>query len=82
MAGGQSVHDKAREIIVENAQKGELYRMMFKDDPVTYEGIPVALPGVTSSDDDVFDFKVVEPPRKRGMLRRSVHQISWLEKIE
>lgn len=74
-------HERVREIVTENAQKGELYRLQFKNDPITYVGLPVALSGVTSSYDESFEFKVLEPADRRGLHRRSVREVEWLEKI-
>ena len=73
--------EKARERIIENAQKGEAFRIAFKGNPQVYEGIPVALPGLTVREEDCFEFKVREPPHKRGMKRFAYCQIANMEKL-
>jgi len=76
----ETPHEKARENILQNAQKGEIYRLRFEGDPVTYTGMPVAMPGSTGMDDEVFEFRILEPEEKAGVQRRSIHEIAWLEK--
>jgi hypothetical protein len=76
----QTPHGTVRQTIIENAQKGETYRIEFHGDAVVYEGVPVGLPGMTSPDEDIFDFRVTAPEDHRGMQRRSVHEVKWLER--
>jgi len=73
-------HEKARENILQNAQKGEIYRLKFEGDATMYTGMPIALPGITGEDDEVFEFRILEPEEKAGVQRRSIHEIAWLEK--
>lgn len=77
----QTTLETVRQAIIENAQKGESYRIEFNGDPVVYEGLPVALPGMTSADEDIFDFRVTAPEEKRGLQRRSVHEVRCLERV-
>ena len=77
----QEIHEKARELIVENAQKGEMYRIVFEGDPQAYEGIPLALPGMTPADENVFIFKVLEPVHKRGTMRCVYRRIERMEPV-
>ncbi len=76
----QTPHATVRQIIIENAQKGETYRIEFNGDSVVYEGVPVALPGMTAPDEDIFDFRITGPDDRRGIQRRSVHEVKWLER--
>jgi hypothetical protein len=63
----QILWEKAREQIIENRQKGELYRIELKDDPQVYEGIPVDFMGMVSDKEECFELKVLEPASARGM---------------
>lgn len=69
-----------REIISQNAQKGEPYRIKFMNDPVIYTGVPIAMTRLASIDNDQFDFKVVEPPEHSGVQHRSMGEIESMEK--
>lgn len=75
----ETPHERVRELVMQNAQKGEVYRVMFRGDPVTYEGMPVALPGMTTDTGETFEFKVLSPEDKKGVQRRSIHDVAWME---
>ena len=72
--------DDVRDIVATNTQKGETYRMVFRDDPTRYEGIPVAVSPIITSKVNVFDFKVLEPKQARGVQRRTFSEVISLEK--
>jgi hypothetical protein len=75
-----SLSERTWEAIVQNAQKGELYRIKFRGDPVTYEGIPLARPGWTSEKPGRFEFDVVRPERHRGVSERAIGEIETFER--
>ena len=78
----RSTHGRATELFTENAQKGELYRITFVDDPVSYVGMPVGAGATEEDDSETFRFKIVEPRDRRGVRRYSVHDVAWLERLE
>ncbi|MCF7837625.1 MAG: hypothetical protein K9N49_03255 [Candidatus Marinimicrobia bacterium] len=77
----RTVQELAREIIIQNVQKGQMYRVKFSQDPVIYEGMPIALPGMLSGEDEVFEMRVVGPSQEGAVLRRAVGDISWIREF-
>ena len=81
--GRQTDPGKVRETIVQNAQKGQMYRLIFADDPVIYEGMPITQPGMTADDENVFEIKLIGPSSREGdVLRRSINDITWIEEYQ
>jgi hypothetical protein len=72
---------KVLEVLVQNAQRGERYRVKLVNDPVVYEGIPLSTPGATTQDDDTFRLDVTAPPEQAGMLHSRISNIEWIEPI-
>jgi hypothetical protein len=70
-----------QEVLVQNAQKGEPYRVKLVDDPVVYEGIPISTPGDTTQDDDTFRLDVSSPPEQAGLLHSRISKIEWIERM-
>ncbi|MGD8316632.1 MAG: hypothetical protein PVH21_04750 [Myxococcales bacterium] len=69
------------ETLVQNAQKGEPYRVKLIDDPVVYEGIPLSTPGDTTFDEDSFRLDVTSPPGRAGLLYGRISDIEWIERV-
>jgi hypothetical protein len=69
------------ETLVQNAQKGEPYRVKLIDDPVVYEGIPLSKPGDTTHDEDAFRLDVTSPPQHSGLLHGRIRDIEWIERV-
>jgi hypothetical protein len=66
------------EILVNNHEKGETYTIKFRDNPVIYKGIPM-IPRV-QDDENIFKFKIVSPPKYKGIKEMSINEIEKLEK--
>lgn len=74
--------EEKRQLIVQNTQKGQHYRIMFSHDSAIYEGIPVISPDRDSGDPDAFEMRLVTPPGEDAkVIRRSISDIAWLEPI-
>jgi len=69
------------ETLVQNAQKGEPYRIKLFDDPVVYEGIPLSTPGDTTLDDDSFRLDVTSPEDRAGLMYGRISDIEWMERV-
>jgi hypothetical protein len=67
------------ETFVQNVQKGDIYRVKFKDDPTYYTGIPM-IPGSYQEDVLTFILKVLEPEKIKGIHEKSITEIEILEK--
>ena len=68
------------ETLVQNAQKGEIYTLKLKDDPITYTVIPMIHQGFDAGDEDEFTFKVLQPEKLSGVYKRSLDAIEELER--
>jgi hypothetical protein len=66
------------EVIAHNTQKGDTFALRFKDDPIRYVGIPVL--DSSASEDDEFNFKIFEPEENKGLVKRSIEEIEWMDK--
>ncbi len=72
---------KILESLVQNAQKGEPYRVKLVDDPVIYEGIALSKPGDTTHDVDSFRVEVTSPPECAGLMYGRISDIEWIERV-
>lgn len=72
--------EDAWEQIVLNAQKGEPFRIKFRDDPTVYQGIPVTDPGMTDPREGEFEFLVTEPENMRGHGKHVIGDVEWIER--
>jgi hypothetical protein len=72
---------KILETLVQNAQKGEAYRVKLTEDPIVYEGIPISRPGETSHEQDAFRFEVTSPPEHAGLGHHRISDIEWIEPV-
>ncbi|MFO7615404.1 MAG: hypothetical protein R6W71_12280 [Bacteroidales bacterium] len=68
------------EILAQNAQKGEIYILKLKDDPVMYLTIPMIHPSRDDSGDEFFTYKVLKPDYSQGIYRGFLMDIELLEK--
>jgi hypothetical protein len=68
------------ETLVQNVQKGEMYSIKFKNDPVTYTGIPFIRQKSDSVHDPLFVFKVLGPDNHKGVHEKAVSEIEILER--
>ena len=69
------------EVLVQNAQKGERYRLKLVDDPVVYEGIPLSIPGDATHDQDSFRLDVTSPLACAGLMYGRIRDIEWIEPV-
>ncbi len=76
----QSNTQEYYELLVQNAQKGEPYFMMFRGDPVMYVAIPVISTSFIEGDDHIFSLKVLLPEEHKGTYTHSLEDIELLEK--
>jgi hypothetical protein len=68
------------ETLAQNAQKGEIYILELKDDPVRYTTIPMIHLGLDAQEKDRFTFKVLQPEEYAGVYTRPLSDIVKLEK--
>ena len=73
---------KHYEILVQNAQKGEIYLLKLKDSQLVYVTIPVLRDRFTTEAEDVFSFRILQPEENKGIFQRSIEDIELLEKYE
>jgi hypothetical protein len=66
------------EVLVNNHEKGETYTIKFKDNPVIYTGIPM-MPRF-NDDDNRFMFKIVSPPKYKGVKEMQITEIERLDR--
>ncbi|HSN82254.1 MAG TPA: hypothetical protein VLS88_06720 [Polyangiales bacterium] len=69
------------ETLVQNARKGEPYRVKLVDDPVVYEGIPLSTPGDATRDPDTFRLEVTSPSEDAGLMYGRISDIEWIERV-
>lgn len=68
------------EKLVQNVQKGEMYSVKLKNDPLVYLAIPM-IPGRYQNDEPArFVLKVVAPESNKGVFEHSIEDIEWLER--
>jgi len=80
----QDISRKVLETITLNTQKGEPYRIAFREEPDrVYQGIPIVPTSDPSGTERAFDLKVLAPTEMQGrIIRRSADDVVLLEKIE
>lgn len=67
------------EELVQNVQKGEMYSVKMKDDPVVYLAIPL-IPGRLQNNNPLrFLLNVVAPEEQKGVYEFLVDDIEYLE---
>jgi hypothetical protein len=66
------------EALVNNHEKGETYTVKFKGNPVIFKGIPM-MPRF-NDDDNKFIFKIVSPPKYKGVKEMMITEIEQLER--
>jgi hypothetical protein len=59
-----------------NAKSGDIYVVIFKNNPIPYVGIPKA----STTDEDQFVFRILEPEDKEGIYTFSYDEIESLKK--
>lgn len=59
-----------------NAKSGNTYLIIFKNNPIPFVGIPTP----SSTDDDEFVFRVLEPEDKEGIYTFSFDEIESMKK--
>lgn len=69
------------ETLVQNAQKGEPYRVKLVNDPIVYEGIPLSMPGDTTRNADAFRLEVTSPSDQAGLMFSRISDIEWIERV-
>jgi hypothetical protein len=73
-------YDEYYEILVQNAQKGETYKMKLTTSPVTYLAIPMKNLGTRSGDKNMFSYQVLYPEDQKGLYEGWIDEIELLEK--
>jgi hypothetical protein len=68
------------ETLVQNIQKGEMYSIKFKNDPVNYTGIPFIRLAADMGNETVFIFKVLSPDDNIGILEKTLSEIEILQR--
>jgi hypothetical protein len=64
------------EIIATNARIGDCYKIVFKDNPVAYKGIPVP----SREDENRFLLQVQEPADQKGLMEADIQDIEAMKK--
>lgn len=77
----QNKQDKIRETIIQNVQKGQIYRVKFAQDAEVYEGMPIASTGLTSDNNGYLEMRVSSENRAGEVLRRPMQDIIWMEEV-
>ena len=70
---------KYYEMIAQNVHKGDPYSIKFKNDPIRYVGIPVL--DLTAKEQDAFSFRITEPEKNKGMVKKSIGDIESMEQL-
>lgn len=73
-------NQKYYEILSQNSQKGEVYLVKLKENPVIFEGIPLINELAVSSPDNSFIIKIHKPEKYKGFFKASIDDIEQLEK--
>jgi oxalate decarboxylase/phosphoglucose isomerase-like protein (cupin superfamily) len=68
------------ETLVQNAQKGELFTIKLKGNPVIYTAMPLMHYSMDTARDTMFMMKVVDPPELQGVYKESIENIEFLER--
>jgi hypothetical protein len=68
------------EILVQNQQKGEIYKIKFRNETQTFTGIPMISHRIQQSNDSSFVFNILSPEEHKGIYERSLREIESLEK--
>lgn len=74
-----SREQKFYEEIMQNNQKGDLYRIKFKGDNTVYEGIPVISSTQSSEEGDSFTLKVLKPKGGKNQITGLISELEYLE---
>jgi hypothetical protein len=61
--------------IAMNSQKGDVFRIKFKEDPVSYIGIPV----LSKENETRFSLQIYEPEDRKGRIERELEDIEKME---
>ncbi len=59
-----------------NAKSGNMYVIIFKNNPIPYVGIPTP----SSTDEEEFVFRILEPEDKEGIYTFSFDEIETMKK--
>ncbi len=68
------------EQLVQNVQKGEIYRVKLKNDPQVYLAIPMIPARIQNENPQKFLLKVISPESKQGVYEQFIGDIESLEK--
>jgi abortive infection bacteriophage resistance protein len=71
---------KFYEVIVENTQRGDLYKLKFKNDNTIYLGIPVICATCEDENEVKFNFKVIEPKGHKDLITEYISEIEYLQR--
>ena len=71
---------KFYETIVENTQRGDLYRLKFKNDNTIYLGIPVICATCEDENEVKFNFKVIEPKGGKDLITEYISEIEYMKR--
>jgi len=74
-----TAYEKIRETIIQNKQKGQIYRVKFARDAEVYKGIPIATPNIIEKNQNALEMRVSGSRRDGEILRRSIDEITWME---
>jgi hypothetical protein len=67
------------EEIVQNAQKGEIYSIKFRNDPIVYKGIPLVSRAMPAGRRGEFEIEIIQPEPAKGIRRANLRQIERME---
>ena len=68
------------ETLVQNAQAGASYYLKLRNNPVTYQAIPLISADNGDKSKGMFTFRVVEPASYRGTFEKPIEEIEKLER--
>lgn len=67
------------ELLVQNAQKGEVYAVKLKSDPQVYSAIPL-IPGRMQNEEPAkFVLNILAPPERKGVHELPLDEIESIE---
>jgi len=75
----ENSEEKQYEILVQNEQKGEIYSVKLKGDPVTYVAIPMIQARYQNQSPQKFIMNVLEPVNRKGIHEILVSDIESIE---
>lgn len=67
------------ELLVQNAKKGEIYSVKFKNDPVVYSAMPMIPGRLQNHEPQKFVLNVLAPKEYKGVYEKLTGEIETIE---